>query len=315
MSRSLIVLPDDSPQPILDAITSAKKTLRVKMFVFSDPVLVNAVVGARRRGVNVRVMLNPARRNGEDDNAGSRKHLIRSGVEVIDTNPAFDLTHEKSMVADDQRAFVKSLNWDTKNLTKTRDYAVVTTHRRQVDEIIACFEADWHRTRFDPGPHSRLIWCSNNGRERIAQFIDDVKRTLFLQNERCHDAITLGHLVRAQRRGVKVCVMVRPPRTLESAAALRMLEDAGIKIHKLKGLKLHGKLLLADDARAIVGSINLTSGSFDTRRELAIEVHAPHIIDRFIRVVRQDWEHSHRLDLGRGSAHRARDNEIVPFAP
>ena len=102
MSRSLIVLPDDSPQPILDAITSAKKTLRVKMFVFSDPVLVNAVVGARRRGVNVRVMLNPARRNGEDDNAGSRKHLIRSGVEVIDTNPAFDLTHEKSMVVDDR---------------------------------------------------------------------------------------------------------------------------------------------------------------------------------------------------------------------
>jgi cardiolipin synthase A/B len=83
MSRSLIVLPDDSPQPIPDAITSAKKTLRVKMFVFSDPVLLNAVAEARRRGLSVRIMLNPARRNGEDDNAEFRKQLIQSGVEAI----------------------------------------------------------------------------------------------------------------------------------------------------------------------------------------------------------------------------------------
>jgi hypothetical protein len=37
MARSLIVLPDDSAQPILAAIQGAARTLRVKMFVFSDP--------------------------------------------------------------------------------------------------------------------------------------------------------------------------------------------------------------------------------------------------------------------------------------
>jgi cardiolipin synthase len=31
------------------------------------------------------------------------------------------------MVVDDTTAYVKSLNWDLKNLTETRDYAVVTT--------------------------------------------------------------------------------------------------------------------------------------------------------------------------------------------
>ena len=39
MSRSLIVMPDDSAQPILDAIAAAKKSLRIKMFLFSDPAL------------------------------------------------------------------------------------------------------------------------------------------------------------------------------------------------------------------------------------------------------------------------------------
>ena len=41
-SRSLIVLPDDAATPILEAIGNTKKTLRIKMFVFSDPALIDA---------------------------------------------------------------------------------------------------------------------------------------------------------------------------------------------------------------------------------------------------------------------------------
>jgi len=43
MSRYLVVLPDDSAQPILDAIDHAEKSLRIKMFVFSAPRLLHAI--------------------------------------------------------------------------------------------------------------------------------------------------------------------------------------------------------------------------------------------------------------------------------
>ena len=303
MSRSLIVMPDDSAKPILDAINGATKSLRVKMFLFSDPAILQAVIDAQRRGVNVRVMLNPARRDGESENKESHKKLAAAGVTVIDSNPAYDVTHEKSMVVDDATAFVKSLNWDTKNLTETRDYAVVTSHAHEVAEIIECFEADWHRKPFKVDRHSRLIWCCGNGRERIAQFIDGAKDSLFLQNERYQDAVIIERLVRAAGRGVKVHVMVRPPHKLkknklvEAVGGMRTMEDVGIKIHKLKHLKLHAKMLLADHARAIVGSINLAPGSFDSRRELAIEVDDEHVVKRLSKIAHHDWEHSHPLDL------------------
>ena len=174
MSRSLIVLPDDSAEPIVHAIAGASKTLRIKMFVFSAPVLLKAVLAAKDRGVHVRVMLNPARRTGEEDNDKTHKALEHAGIDVKDANPAFVLTHEKSMVVDDETAFVKSLNWATRNLTVTRDYAVVTAHGHEVKEIIDCFEADWHRKPFDPGHQSHMVWCSVNGRARIAHFIDSV---------------------------------------------------------------------------------------------------------------------------------------------
>jgi cardiolipin synthase len=303
MSRSLIVLPDDSAKPIIEAINDAKKSLRVKMFVFSDPSLLKAVIAAKKRGVDVRIMLNPSRRSGKAENQHSRKLLINAGVDVKDSNPCFGMTHEKSMVVDDASAFVKSLNWETKNLTETRDYAIVTSHKHEVNEIIECFEADWKRKDFNAGDDAHLIWCTGNGRERIAEAIDDARHSIFLQNERYQDAVIIERLVRAACRGVKVHVMARPPHKLskdkltEGVGGLRTMDDVGIKVHKLKHLKLHAKMLLIDKSRVIVGSINLAPGSFDSRRELAIDVRDDEVVDRMTKVVRHDWKHSHVLDL------------------
>jgi cardiolipin synthase A/B len=303
VTHSLIVLPDDTAEPVLSAIRAAKKSLRVKMFLFSDPTLLRASIAAKKRGVDVRVMLNPARRSGEADNQETKKRLEGADIAVVDSNPAFDVTHEKSMVVDDKIAFVKSLNWVTKNLTETRDYAVVTTRGKEVREIIECFEADWKRKAFQAGKDGELIWCKGNGRDRISRFIDEAKHTLFVQNERYQDAVIIERLVRAHERGVKIHVMARPPHTLkkekltEGVGGLRILDDVGVRVHKLKHLKLHAKMLLADHSRAIVGSINLTPGSFDSRRELAIEVYASNVVHRLDRVARHDWKHSHPLDL------------------
>ena len=303
MSRRLIVLPDDSAISILATIDGASRTLRVKMFAFSDPALLKAVFTAKHRGVTVRVMLNPARRSGEDDNEDTRKALARARIEVKDANPVFDLTHEKSMVVDEVTAVVSSFNWTTKNLNETRDYGIVTEHGPEVGEIIECFEADWHRQAFVPREKSHLIWCPGHGRDRICRFIDGARHRLFVQNERFQDMVIIERLVRAARRGVKVDVMAGPPHTLkrqklvEGVGGLRIMDDVGIKIHRLKRLRLHGKMLLADGVAAIVGSINFAAGSLDGRRELAIDVRDDHVVKRLDKVVRHDWEHSRPLDL------------------
>jgi len=302
MSRSIIVLPDDTAKPILDAIAEAKKSIRVKMFIFSDPSLLDAVIAAQHRGVDVRIMLNPERRDGEKENADTRKKLTEGGVHVLDSNPDFDVTHEKSMVIDDATAFVQSLNWETKNVTETRDYAIVTSHKHEVDEVAKCFDADWDRKKFD-GDNSHLIWCIGNGRQRLGKLIDGSKHSLWLQNERYQDPTIIEHLVRAHARGVKIYIMARPPHKLkkekliEGVSGLRCLQDLGVKIHKLKHIKLHAKLILGDDKHAIIGSINLAPGSFDSRRELAIQVDDGHIIHRIKKTLEEDWENSHPLDL------------------
>jgi cardiolipin synthase len=303
MSHTLIVLPDDTAKPILDAVNAAKHSLNVRMFLFTDPTLLDAVVAAHKRGVKVRVMLNPARRSGESENEEARKQLTDAGIAVRDSNPAFDLTHQKSMVVDDSIGFVESLNWEPKDLTLTRDYAIVTTKGHEVAEMVACFDADWEHKDFKARAESRLIWCPNNGRQRVAGFIDSIRHTLWLQNERYQDQVIIERLVRAVRRGVKVRILAKPPHSLkpdkliEGVGGLRILQDVGAEVHTLKHLKLHSKMLLADSERAIIGSINIAPGSFDSRRELALETEHPEVVKRLEKTAQHDWSKSHPLDL------------------
>src|ERR1700753_2802130 len=175
MSNRLIVLPDDTADAIIDPINSARRALNIRMFLFTDPALLNAVIAARHRGVHVRVMLNPARRDASSDNEVARDTLLAAGVEVRDSNSAFAVTHQKSMVIDDKVGFIESLNWETRDLTQTRDYAVETTDQPEAAEMVRCFDADWDEKPFRPAAGSILISCPDNGRQRIADFIDSAK--------------------------------------------------------------------------------------------------------------------------------------------
>ncbi len=98
-------------------------------------------------------------------------------------------------------------------------------------------------------------------------------------------------------------LLARAPHTLkkdkliEGVGGLRIVQDVGAKVHRPKGLRLHAKMLLADGERAIVGSINLSPGSFDARRELAIETNDAAVVNRLHDVAREDWQSSRKLDL------------------
>ena len=85
----------------------------IKMFVFSDPALLEAVIAAHRAASRCGSCSTPRAAAAKRTTRPRARSSHAAGVEVKDSNPAVDLTHEKSMVVDDAVAFVKSLNWAT----------------------------------------------------------------------------------------------------------------------------------------------------------------------------------------------------------
>ncbi len=303
-AHQLIVVPDDGIEPFQKAIRGATEALDIKMFQFTEPRLLKEVANAHQRGVKVRVMLNPSRFTGEHDNDEAFDFFKKEGIPVQETNPQYPITHEKSMVVDRKRAFIMSLNWAPKYFGETRDYALVTTVPEEVNEVASCFEADWQKTTFTSTPGSSLIWSVGRSREEVIQFIRSAQKTLYVQHEKYVDTPVIEALVEARaKRHVKVHAMALPIHSLrdfyrtEGIAGLRLLEDLGIHIHKLHGLHLHAKLMIADEERALLSSFNFYPKCFNERRELGIRFEDPELIKRLVKTFQIDWENSKRMDL------------------
>ena len=294
----LIVEPDDGVEPLLAVIALTKKTLDIKQFKFTEPSLIQAVIDALHRGVHVRVMLNPTRSTGERDNDEIFRKLEAEGVAVRWTNPAFQVTHEKSLVSDGEQALISSFNFASKYFAKTRDYGILTSNPGLVNEIAACFEADWERKSFIPNPELPLVWSVGDARQRLSDFISSAEETLEVQHIKYVEGILLERLVESQHRGVRVQILTGglhgiPIRDVpETCASLRILHSAGIKVHAQKLPKLHAKLMLADGKRALLGSTNLHRHAFEVRRELSVIIDEESAITRLRAIFAADWQSS-----------------------
>ena len=297
-----IVEPEQGSQPVLDLINGAAKTVCLKMFTFTSDDIAQALIAAQARGVNVRIMLNPARSSGSRANDDMKSRLQASGCTVIWSSPAFAVTHEKSMVVDSRAALIATFNFGVKYFTATRDYGIVTEDPQVVAEIETCFEADWNRREFVRPETSALVWSNRGSRTLMCHYIDTAKHTLDVQHPKFVDAVVLDRLIQAHERGVRVRVLcggkhgISTWDILDTFASLRLMKLNGIKIRKQKHLRLHAKLLLADHKTALVGSMNIDRSAFDLRRELGCFVNDPTAIETLAASFSEDWHEASHYD-------------------
>lgn len=298
----LVVQPDDGVRSVTALIEAAHRSVSIKMFTFTSPEILAALEAATARGVMVRVMLNPQRSSGSRANDETRERLMRSGIQCDWSSPGFAVTHEKSMVVDGQTTLIATFNFCEKYFTTTRDYGLVLQDEAVAAEVGACFEADLARLPFEPGPGSRLLWSNTSSRKVMCDFIDGAGKSLSVQHPKFVDMTVLDRLMAALDRGVAVKVLcggkhgISDYDLLDTFSSLHMLRRAGARIHKQHGLRTHAKLILADDARALVGSMNIDRSAFDLRRELGIIVDTPEIVLGLKRVFDGDWDESKRYD-------------------
>jgi len=298
--QRLLVMPDDGAAVVVDLIDQAREQLLLKQFKLQSEVVEQALLRAHQRGVSVRVMLNPHTSGGDRWNDEAYALLQGWGIAVAWTSEAFPVTHEKSMVVDRSHALIATFNLADKYFTATRDYGVVTSNQRAVQQVIAGFEADWQRQFFQPDLSAGLVWSSSHSRGQMARIIDAAAKTLWIQHPKFVDAVILDRIVMARERGVKVRVLCGGKHGIsdwdiyDTFSSLRLMERFGVKIRRQKHLKLHAKLILIDGAECQVGSMNIDRSAFDLRRELGIESDAPDVVNRLRETFQIDWDQAAR---------------------
>lgn len=341
-SVRLLIDGDATFDAIFEAIDRASESVWVQFFIIrSDSIgqkLADHLLAAAGRGVRVFVLYDQV---GSKDLPDSYCERLRNGgvnIECFITNRQFGRrfqinfrNHRKLVVCDGRVAFVGGLNVGeeycglSKRFGPWRD-----THMRLEGPAVAALEVsfleDWNyvtKTLPERRPHAEPVpggtaalfsiatgpaeeWSVAAG--AILSVIHDAQHRLWMASPYFVPSSPLLHAIcLAALRGVDVRIILpkNPDHLLpwlSSFTYYPKLRAAGVKVWRYQTGFMHQKVILADEAISIVGSINLDYRSFMLNFELSAAVDDRDFAKSVEAMFLADFERSLREDLSRFEA-------------
>lgn len=251
--------------PALSLIRQARQSIRLEIYILTDRQVEAALGAARRRGVNVRVLLEEHPFGGGSYASRTYNRLRAESVNVRWANEqAFTYTHEKALVVDGHLAGIFTFNLSGSGVSRNREFGVVDRSSTDARTLAAVFDADWARRPARIG-RTRLVLSPSNSRFELETLIAGARHTLDLYAEEVADSSVEGKLIAAERRHVRVRLI-----TSDDSAGVETLRHAGIGVTILSSPYIHAKAIVADGQHVFIGSENFSSTSLDRNREAGI---------------------------------------------
>ncbi len=273
----IVVTPAERRATLLDVICQARSRISLSLFRCNDKAFFDELRAAVDRGVDVEVLVTSRAKGGKKTLRKLWRRLEETGARLFAYEDPVVKYHAKYLVADDGPAVIASLNLTKKCFNTTCDAIVITYDPAVVAGLRDLMAADRQN---QPAPDTlpdRLIVGPERARRQFTAIIEQARTRIQLIDPKLSDP-GLVSLLNARR-----------------AAGLQ------VEVHddrRFGTLKSHGKIMLVDDMRAVVGSLALTALSLDFRREVAIAIDEPGAVAE----VRGLFESIGRLAGATGSA-------------
>ncbi len=209
---------EDPGAIVLEEIEAARQSIHAAIFNLSDPEIVEALVRAHQRGVQVRLITDASKLDPRADYLRGDDRLLRAGVPLLGVaRPGHGAMHDKIGLFDGRVLTTGSANWQTgarlenhENLLRTERPELIEAYasrfvalaggpriRRQIDESAEA----WVRFGPDEAPA-----------EAVARLIDSASHSLQVAmfTAKAYEAEgpdLFEHLARAAERGVEVTLI------------------------------------------------------------------------------------------------------------
>jgi phosphatidylserine/phosphatidylglycerophosphate/cardiolipin synthase-like enzyme len=287
---TLLVMPDDGTRAITGPIRAATHSLDLTTYLLTDHTLIHDLEYAHANGVQVRVILehHPYGDGGSSSaNQSAYDQLYAADIPVHWSNPAYSLTHEKTMIVDGTMAYILTLNYTKSAFRSNREFGVVDSNAQDVRAAEAIFTADWNDQPYTPSDPN-LFLSPVNSRAYTLALIGRATRSIEVYAEEVQDTEVEQALVQAAQRGVQVRLITNAGDGT-NAQGINVLQSGGVDVHQITAPYVHAKAILVDDKWAFVGSENISTSSLDDNRELGVLVNDQNSLARLKATFEQDW--------------------------
>jgi cardiolipin synthase len=133
----LVVSPTNSRAQLLGLIDGSTKSLDIYAEVMRDREIIDALLGARERGVAVRLIMSDDSTDGDKE----RQELADAGVQVRIENSLY--IHAKMVLADGQRVYIGSENFTATSMDQNRELGIITTEPTVLARVQQVFNEDF----------------------------------------------------------------------------------------------------------------------------------------------------------------------------
>lgn len=288
----MYIEPQAGESVITNAITGAKKSVWVEMYLLTDKNVINALEDTASRHIDVRVMLEAHPYGGGSVSPTETMDKLKaSGVQTKTTNPTFALTHEKGMVIDGTTAYIMTSNFTLAALgagksTLNREYGIIDTNTQDVNNVKDIFTADWNRTQAKV-TSSNLVVSPLNSRDSFISLIKAAKSSLLIEAEEMNDPAVEQALVAQEKAGVKIEVIL--PKGDTNNDGIAVIKKGKVQVKEDSHLYMHAKIIVVDQKKAFIGSENISTASLDKNRELGIVVSDTTVLNSLQQTFQTDW--------------------------
>ena len=134
---------------VVKVIQSAKKTIQLSAYSFTSPIVTQALINAKRRGVDVAIVVDHKGNITEDRRGKSHiaLNLLANAGIAVRTNSRYRIHHDKFIIADELHVETGSFNYSYAAANYNSENVVVIWNNPQV---AASYLAHW-KNRYEQG--------------------------------------------------------------------------------------------------------------------------------------------------------------------
>jgi phosphatidylserine/phosphatidylglycerophosphate/cardiolipin synthase-like enzyme len=280
--------------PLAQAINSVQATLDIAAFEWNDPTLTQAVVAAKQRGVQVRMVAdNEHTVEDEDTTIGQ---LSNAGIPIVyDQRSAF--MHDKFMILDGAVVWTGSMNYTVNDIFRNNNNLMMLRSRRAVETYQAEFNEMFTNKSFGPTspagntasylqdgvPITILFGPENQVMPAIIAEVQAARSNVrFMAFSFTYEALGNAMLAKAQQ-GARVEGVFEQRGSETEFSELRPMLCAGLDVRQDgNGFTMHHKVVIVDNTTVITGSFNFSENAVSSNDENLVIIKDPDLVTQFI---------------------------------
>lgn len=269
---------------LIRLVRESEKELFVNVYLLTEPDVTEEIVAAKKRGVDVKVILEKDPYKLPGANRKSRDRLLNAGVDVFSSKDAFAFVHAKFAVADGARYVFATGNFTKSTFQKNREYFVFGDDPVSAEFLRGVFSADFNGSPYVGRIPDRFYLAPVDARKKAVAFVKSAKESISVLAPSVSDEEFVKALNDAAESGVKVRVCLIKDASVEDLAKF----SSDVAAVRTSRAQLHAKTVLVDSAALFVGSANFTENSLDRNREIGAVFAAPGTIRNYENTLSRD---------------------------